>query len=141
MGEEADIVCGDAWLWELKSRHQKHSLIIARSAETSVWIDEMVDRQRLVAEEISPKMIFRAQRRTLIPAKRGKVAKAQLSRIFGYRMPYKGEWRARWNDYLVATMVLSNSRWSESKFDSLIYRFPRSLLQAYLVLLSFLKNF
>ena len=141
LGEWADIVCGDAWLWELKSRPVKHSLIIARSADTCAWIDNMVNRQSLIIEEASSEIIFRTQRRTLIPAKRGKAAKARLSKLFGYRMPYKGQWKAKWNDYLVAAIVLFNSRWSQSRFQGIIYRLPRPLLQVYLVGLSFLKNF
>ena len=141
LGEWADIVCGDAWLWELKSRPVKHSLIIARSVEASDWIDDMVNRQRLIAEEASPEMIFQAQRRTLIPAKRGRVAKAHLGKFFGYRMPHTGEWKARWNDYLVASIVLFNSRWSESRFHGIIFKLPRPLLQIYFAGLSFLKNF
>jgi len=140
LAEQADIVCGDAWLWELKNRPAKHSLIIARSAETAGWIDDMVSRGHIVAESASAETIFRAQRRTLIPAKRGKPAKALLSRVFGYQMPYDGPWRSRWNDYLVSFSVLFNARWSQSRFHGLIYRLPRPLLQAYLVCLSFLKN-
>ena len=141
LGEGADIVCGDAWLWELKSRPVKHSLIVARTAEAAGWIDSLIARGHLIAEPISPEMIFRAQRRTLIPAKRGKAAKARLSKLFGYKMSYAGPWKARWNDYLAAAIILFNSRWSQSRFSGLIYRLPRPLLQAYLASLSFLKNF
>ncbi len=141
LAAQADIVCGDAWLWELKNRPTKHSLIIARSTETAGWIDDMVSRGQIVAESASAETIFRAQRRTLIPAKRGKQAMARLSRIFGYRMNYTGPWRSRWNDYLVSFIVLLNTRWSQGRFHESIYRLPRPLLQAYLVCLSFLKNF
>ena len=141
LGEWADIVCGDAWLWELKSRPVKHSLIVARILEATEWIDSMIARGHLIAEPASPEMIFRAQRRTLIPAKRGKAAKARLSKLFGYKMSYAGPWKAHWNDYLSAAIILFNSRWSQSRFRELIYKLPRPLLQIYLVGLSFLKDF
>jgi len=141
LGEGADVVCGDAWLWELKSRPVKHSLILARTPEAAGWIDSLIARGHLLAEPASPEMIFRAQRRTLIPAKRGKAAKARLSKLFGYKMSYAGPWKARWNDYLSAAIILFNSRWSQSRSSGLIYKLPRPLLQAYLVGLSFLKDF
>ena len=141
LGEWADIVCGDAWLWELKSRPVKHSLIVARTPESAGWIDSMIARGHLIAEPASPEVIFRAQRRTLIPSKRGKAAKMRLSKLFGYKMPYAGPWKARWNDYLSAAIILFNSRWSQSRSSGLIYKLPRPLLQIYLVGLSFLKDF
>jgi hypothetical protein len=141
LGEWADIVCGDAWLWELKERPIKHSLIICRTDKAAGWVDDMVMRGSLLTEPAPLEQIFRAQRRTLIPAKRGKAAKARLGKLFGYRIPYKGAWRARWNDYLVAGMVLFNSRWSGGRFQNLIFRLPRPVLRAYLVCMSFLKNF
>ncbi len=141
LGEWADIVCGDAWLWELKREPIKHSLIVARTAEAAAWVDGTVDRGHLVAEPALPDVIFRAQRRNLIPAKRGKAAKARLSRLFGYKMPYNGEWRAHWNDYLVAAIILFNSRWSRGRLGGLIFKSPRPLLQVYLAGLAVLKGF
>lgn len=141
LGEGADIVCGDAWLWELKDKPAKHSLIVARTPAAKEWLKRMFTSGTLVGDAVPPDMIFRAQRRTLIPAKRGKAAKARLSRLFGYRMPYEGVWHARWNDYLVAAIVLFNARWSHSEFGSLVFRLPRPILGAYLACLSWLKNF
>ena len=118
----------------------KPTWIVARTAEAAGWIGNMIARGDLIVELTSLGTIFRAQRRTLIPAKSGKAAKARLSKLFGYKMPYDGPWKARWNDYLSAAIILFNSRWSQSRLSGLIYRLPHPLLQVYFVGLSFLKN-
>ena len=134
----------EIWLIYYKKKTGKSSLGYKESLDEALcygWIDSLIARGHLIAEPASPETIFRAQRRTLIPAKRGKAAKARLSKSFGYKIPYAGPWKARWNDYLSAAIILFNSRWSQSRFRGLIYRLPHPLLRAYLVGLSFLKNF
>jgi len=142
LGEHADIVCGDVWLYELKDRPIKHSLVVSRSPQVTTWLEGMRERGVLRLEEIPPETVFRAQRRTLIPAKRGGPAKARLARLFGYRIRHQGPWRSRWNDYLVAAMVLLNYRWASSpRWRRLIFRLPRPFLKFYLMAMSFFKNF
>lgn len=142
LAEHADLVCGDVWLSELKDAPIKHSLVISRDPRATEWLQEMVARDELALQSIPPETVFRAQRRGLIPAKRGKPAKARLAKLFGYRIEYDGPWRSRWNDYLVAAMVLLNHRWGRSpRWRRWIFRLPRPLLKLYLVAMSFLKNF
>ena len=142
LGEHADVVCGDAWLYELKQCPVKHSLVISRSPQVTGWLEDMAARGCLVLDPIPPETVFRAQRRGLIPAKRGRAAKARLSRFFGYKMHDRRPWRSRWNDYLVAAMVLFNYRWAScQRLNPLIFRMPRLLLQLYLAVMSLLKNF
>lgn len=142
LGEHADIVCGDAWLHELKERPVKHSLVISRMPQATEWIEEMAGDGSLVMYSVPPETVFRAQRRGLIPAKRGKQAKARLSRLFGYRMPYQGSWCSHWNDYLVAAMILLNYRWAAApRLNSLIFKVPKPFFKFQLAMLSLLKNF
>jgi coenzyme F420 hydrogenase subunit beta len=141
LGEHADVVCGDVWLYELKARAVKHSLVLSRSPQATAWLEAMSARGVLMLEAVPPEMVFRAQRRGLIPAKRGKAAKAQLARLFGYRMRYESPWRSRWNDYLVAAMVLLNYRWAANpRWRQLIFRLPRWSLRLGLTVLSLFKN-
>lgn len=141
IGDFADLTCGDAWLPELKRHPVKHSMAVARTPQTAAWLDEMIARGDLTMERVPPEVIFRAQRRGLIPMKRGKAAKARLSGLFGFKMKHHGTWRSRWNDYLAAAMVLFNYRLSRSRFRGLAFRVPRPLLRAYLVVMSLLKDF
>jgi coenzyme F420-reducing hydrogenase beta subunit len=142
IGGYADLTCGDAWLPELKRHPVKHSIAIARSPEAAAWIDQMIREGHLTMQQVPPEIFFRAQRRGLIPKKRGKAAKAHLSRLFGFKMRYDGVWRSHWNDYLVAAMILLNYRLSRSKrLNALVFKTPRSLLRTYLMVMSFLKNF
>lgn len=142
LAEHADLVCGDVWLSELRDEPVKHSLVIGRHPQATEWLQEMATNDDLVLEPIPPETVFRAQRRGLIPAKRGKQAKARLAGVFGYRMEYDGPWRSRWNDYLVAAMVLFNDRWSRSvRFRRWIFSVPKPVLKLYLVAMSFFKNF
>jgi coenzyme F420-reducing hydrogenase beta subunit len=142
IGDYADLACGDAWLPELKQHPVKHSIAIARTPQAVAWIDQMIQDGYLTMRRVSPETVFRAQRRGLIPMKRGKVARARLGRLFGFKMKYDGTWRSHWNDYLVAAMVLLNYRLSRSKrLNALIFKAPKSLLRAYLMVMSLLKNF
>ncbi len=141
LGDYADLTCGDAWLPELKQHPVKHSIAIARTPEAAAWLDQMIRENYLTMQRVPPETIFRAQRRGLIPMKRGKAAKARLSRLFGLKMNYDGPWRSRWNDYLVAAMVLLNYRLSRSeRLNALVFKIPKMLLRAYLMAMSLLKN-
>ena len=142
VGDSADLACGDAWLPELKQQASKHSIAIARTRQAAAWVDEMIERGYLTMQRVPPQTIFRAQRRGLIPMKRGKAAKARLGRLFGFKIKHDGAWRSRWNDYLVAAMVLLNYRLSRSRrFQALIFKTPKPLLRGYLMVMSLLKNF
>jgi len=142
LGDCADVTCGDAWLPELRQQPIKHSMAIARTSKAAAWIEQMLQEGNLNMQRVPPQTIFRAQRRGLIPGKRGKAAKSRLSRLFGFKMKYDGPWQSRWNDYLVAAMILFNYRLSRSKrLAPLIFKVPRPLLRIYLMLMSFLKNF
>lgn len=141
IGDEADLVCGDAWLPELKGHPVKHSIAIARTPQAAAWLDEMMARGYLTMQRVSPETIFRAQRRGLIPMKRGKAAKTRLGGLFGFKMKPNGAWRSRWNDYLTAAMVLLNYRLSRSRFRALVFGAPKPLLRIYLMVMSLLKDF
>jgi len=142
LAEGADVVCGDAWLHELKKQPVKHSLVISRTSWASGWIEQMAAGGKLTVERITLETAFRAQRRGLIPAKRGKQAKVTLGKAFGLHMQRKGPWRSRWNDYLMAGIVLTNHCWARSqRWAGLIFRMPKPVLQLYLMILSFLKQF
>jgi len=142
LGENADLVCGDGWLPELKNRPIKHSVCISRNPKSSQIIDQMNQENYLNMELISPEMFFLAQRRTIIPMKRGAQAKIRLSRYFGYRMKQGGSFKSHWNDYIVAFMILINYRLSTNNiFNKLLFMIPKPLLRLYLFAMSFLKNF
>ncbi|RLC74809.1 MAG: hypothetical protein DRI81_13190 [Chloroflexi bacterium] len=142
LGEQADIVCGDAWLSELRKQPIKHSLIISRTDQTTCWVQEMMEQRLLAVGDAPPETVFRAQRRGLIPARRGKEAKSRIGRLLGYRVRSQGAWRSRWNDYLMAAIVLLNHRWSHNrKLSPLIFHIPKPFLRLYVLVLSLLKQF
>ena len=142
LGEQADVVFGDAWLHELKQHPVKHSLIISRTPQVTRWIQEMAEQDSLVVSAASPETVCQAHRRGLIPAKRGKPAKSRVGRLFGYWIHGQETWRSRWNDYLMAAIVLFNHRWSRSqRMATLIFCIPKPLLRVYLIALSLLKQF
>ncbi len=142
LGEQADVVFGDAWLHELKQHPVKHSLIISRVPQATRWMQEMAERDSLLLDEAAPETVFQAHRRGLIPAKRGKAAKSRMGQLFGYRIPGQGTWSSRWNDYLMAAIVLFNHRCSHSRrMAAWIFRIPKPLLRLCLIALSLLKQF
>ena len=141
LGEHAEIVCGDAWLPELKGHPIKHSLVISRTPQATYWLNDLTKSDVAILKPIPPETVFRAQRRGLIPAKRGKAARANLGKLFNHKIN-TGQWRSSWNDYLVAGMVLFNHHWSNNrKFNPLIFKIPKPLLRLYLAAMSLLKNF
>jgi coenzyme F420 hydrogenase subunit beta len=142
LGESADVVCGDVWLPEMMHRDNKPSLVITRTPAATEWIQGMTSDGSFEGSSVPAEKAFRAQRRSLIPAKRGKQAKARLSSAFGYRMRYGGPWQSRWNDYASAAMILANYRWSATRrLAPLILHVPGPVLRLGLVALSLCKNF
>jgi coenzyme F420 hydrogenase subunit beta len=53
LGDNADIVCGDVWLEEMRQEAIKHSLVISRNPQLTQWVQEMEADGYFVGKAIS----------------------------------------------------------------------------------------
>lgn len=140
--ELSDISCGDAWLKELKKDPIKYSIVISRKEGTSKIINEMIEKGTLIGQRLSPRNIFRSQKRAIIFHKKSIAAREKLGKLFGFQIRYTGTYKARWNDYLSSLFILLNVKLSYNPyFHKIIFKLPRPLLFFYVLVIKFMINF
>jgi coenzyme F420-reducing hydrogenase beta subunit/polysaccharide pyruvyl transferase WcaK-like protein len=139
--EHSDVSFGDAWLGELKSHPIKHSIFLSRSPEHTAVLQEMLEDGALVGSRTEPSVLIRAQKRSLVYHKRNIAGRHRLAPLFGMKVPYSGEHRARWNDLVGAGFFLLSYKLSHSdRWVPLLFRVPRPLLYAYLLPMKLMIN-
>ncbi len=140
--EEADISCGDAWLWRLRNRKKKYSVVCCRNEKAEETVRQVIDAGEVDAEEINAHTVFESQRRALIFHKSIN-ARAKIGGLFGVNIkkcPCAP--RPRINDYLSNLIALTNFKITNSpKTKNLIFLVPRPILFVYLLVFKLLTNF
>jgi len=140
--ECSDMSFGDAWLRELKSHPVKHSIFLSRNPRCTALFQEMLDDGAIVGGSADPYALIGAQKRSLVYHKKNIAARHRLARLFGMNIPYRGEHRPRWNDLIGAFFMLLNVRLSyDPRYSDRLFRIPRPLLYAYLLLNKITINF
>jgi len=140
--ELADISCGDAWLWNLKKRKMKYSVICCRNEKAEEVIDGMIENGVLHAEEIPEKTVFESQRRSCIFQKSIN-ARAEVGKFFGMKIgKHSDAPKPRPHDYLANLIVLANYKLTTSELGkNTVLSVPRKIWYPYLLFFKLLSNF
>lgn len=140
--ELADISCGDAWLWELKNKKMKYSVVCCRNEKVDEVIDGMIKYGVLHVEEIPQKKVFESQRRSCIFQKSIN-ARADVGRIFGMKIDKHSDAPApRLHDYLSNLIALAGYKITTSNLGKdIVFSVPRRVWYPQLLLFKLLTNF
>ncbi len=131
--ETADLSVGDLWAQRFKGKDIKHSALLMRGERGVEVAQEMVSAGKLHLEPCTPGEVFQAQKRALTCHK-SLYARSKLAPYFGFRVPPAAKTPTPWNHWLATFILLVNAKWSYSpRFKKLIFKLPKPLLQAYLL--------
>jgi coenzyme F420-reducing hydrogenase beta subunit len=140
-GYNADVSVGDVWSMPLKNDPVKHSGLIIRNPCGRGFHDAVVGAGVLNSRTIDAAEIMEGQARTA-PFHYNISARMGAARLCGLRLKDTVSEPVQWNHRLVAYMALFNWKWSASKrWSGLIFKVPRPVLRAYLVLFKGLESF
>ncbi len=132
--ETADVSVGDLWSDRFKGKAIKHSAVMQRSSAGTRVVEEMMASGAVSLEPCAAKEIFSAQKRALTCHK-SLYARSKLAPSFGLDIPAAPKTPTPWNHWLASLIVLANARWSQSpRYKGWIFKIPKHLLQAYLLL-------
>ena len=103
--ENADISFGDAWIREMKSRRTKYSLSVIFTENGVNAMSGLLNNDRVYLEEISPKLIVKSQKRSIVWHTYTNAARHKIGKLFGINIPKTFDVNARWNDYIAAVLI------------------------------------
>ena len=140
-GYNADISAGDVWSMPLKNDPVKHSGLIIRNQCGREFHDGSIAAGALDSRAIDGAEIMQGQARTA-PFHYNISARIGAARFCGLTLKDTVSEPVPWNHRLVAYMALLNWKWSASKrWSGLIFKVPRPIMRAYLVLFKALESF
>lgn len=137
----ADISAGDIWSIELKNSPIKHTSIITRTDAGQAFFDSAVSSGRLQVAPVSAGDIMQGQARTA-PFHYNLTARLFAARRGGLTLKDTVHEPVHWNHRLVAEMAMFNWRWSQSaRWSKYIFKVPKPLMRAYLLMFKALESF
>ena len=138
--ESADISVGDIFFGEYKKRKVKHSLVICRTDSGEKVFREMIDRDKVVAEELDIEWFFQALRKTLM-FRKNLSARKLAGRILGIKVKEHQKMRVRWNHLVASFLILLNIRLQKNRVIArMMYRIPKPFLYIEVLLFKFLTK-
>ena len=140
LGSGGDLSIGDVFTPEYRSRGVKHSAVIARTEAGRSLVESAIGQGRLTAESIDPSVVFRAQKRVIVPS--GDLrSRYRACRTVGFSAKPPPEGRFRLRSYLTYTALLANERLSQASWGPAVIRhIPRPLLYAYVAGIKLVNN-
>jgi coenzyme F420-reducing hydrogenase beta subunit len=136
----ADLSVGDIWSYHLKNKNFKINSIISKNQKGTRILCGAHEKGYINLQKVSIEEILDGQARSG-PTHNNTSAKNKAGRRFGMKIPDKHNKKVRWNEYMIAWIILFNYHWSMNKyFSKCIFKIPRPLLKAYLVLLKGLES-
>ena len=139
-GYDADLCVGDVWLYRLKSSPIKYSGVIVRSDRGSDLLQSAVQRGAIHCEPLTVADILNSQVRSA-PFHYNVTARHKAGRLLGIRIPDRVGQRVGFCALAAAVLAMLNWKWSQSpRLAWMIFRVPRILLKAYLVLFKALQS-
>jgi coenzyme F420 hydrogenase subunit beta len=139
-GYNGDISVGDIWSLRMKENPVKHSAVITRTPAGVSAFQKAVDAGAITANPETIDEICEGQARSL-PFHYNISARAKAGKLLGIKIKDSVYERVRWNEFLVAWMVLFNEKMSRSpRGQKLIRRMPRFLLKVYLYFMKGLES-
>jgi len=131
-GYFSDISAGDIWSFRMKEHPIKHNSLITRSELGDQIVQNALSEKILTGHTEPINEICEGQARTL-PTHYNVTARSRLGWIAGEKIKDTVHARVRWNEYIVAAMVLFNERFSRSKMgQKIIFKMPRQVWKLYL---------
>jgi coenzyme F420-reducing hydrogenase beta subunit len=140
--ELADISCGDAWLWYLKKRKVKYSVVCCRNEKAEEIMNTMIKDGIAHAEEIPDRTVFESQRRSCIFQKSIN-ARTEVGKLFRMKIGNHPDAPApRPHDYLANLIALVNHKLTTSDLGKdFVFTMPREVWYPYLLFFKLLTNF
>ncbi len=140
LGGRSDLSIGDVFVREFRERDLKHSAVIARSEPGLRLMKFAMDHGIVVAEEIPPGTIYRAQKRVILPS--ADLASRHLAcRITGFPSKKPAEGRFRLRSFLTYSLFNFNDRLSRTRWGAkFIGWIPKPLLYLYIASLKLINN-
>lgn len=138
--ESADISVGDIFFGEYKKRKVKHSSVICRTDSGEKVFREMIDRDKVVAEELDIDWFFQALRKTLM-LRKNLSARKLAGRILGIKVKEHQKMRVRWNHFVASFLILLNIRLQKNwVIARMMYRIPKPFLYIEVLIFKFLTK-
>lgn len=136
----ADVSVGDIWSYHLKDLNIKYNAAISRS-ETGQRILSHARRAGRINLEITDICeVIDGQSRSA-PTHNNTSAKSMAGRRFGINIPDRHGKKTKWHEFCAAWIILFNYRWSNSrKYAGYIFKVPRKVMKAYLLILKGLES-
>ena len=139
-GYGADLCVGDVWLYRLKSSPVKYNGVIVRTDAGDDLLKSAVQRGAIQSEPLAVTDILNGQVRSA-PFHHNVTARHKAGRVLGIRIPGRAGQRVGFCAFLAAFLALLNWKWSQSpRLAWIIFKVPRILLKAYLVLFKALQS-
>jgi coenzyme F420 hydrogenase subunit beta len=140
-GYYADISAGDIWSLRMKQEPIKHTALITRSDIGEEFVRAALDNGMLTGQVEPIAEVCEGQARTM-PFHYNLTARSRLSWLSGEKIKDTVNEHVRWNDLIVAALILLNERFSRSKAGrKIIFLIPRPLMKLYLYFIKFLESF
>lgn len=139
-GYHGDISAGDIWSRRMMNHPIKHTALIVRTEVGERVVHGALETGVLVGKVEPIGEVLDGQARTL-PFHYNVSARSRVGVLLGENIKDTVRERVRWNDFIVAFMVLMNERISRTRLGrAVIFRIPRPLLRGYLLLLKGLES-
>jgi coenzyme F420-reducing hydrogenase beta subunit len=139
-GYFGDISAGDIWSLRMKQDPVKNTALITRSETGSRVLREAMEAGYLEGREEPVEEVCEGQARTM-PFHYNVTARAKLGWIAGETIRDPLKEKVRWNEYIVAALVLANERISRTKTgQKIIFALPRPAIKLYLIFVKMLES-
>lgn len=140
-GYYCDISAGDIWLQKMKDDPIKHTALIVRTDAGQKAINLTSAAQEICLEERPIEDICEGQSRSL-KIHHNISARSRVGRLFREKIDDEVGDKVRWNDYLIAFVILFNHKFSRTKFgQKIVSHTPRPVIKLYLYFLKGLEVF
>lgn len=140
LGFYGDIAAGDIWSQHMKNDPIKRTAIVTRTEAASTLVAGMLRSRALDGYPVTIAEVCDGQSRAL-PFHYNVSARARVSRVFGMRLKDLTLQDVRWNELIVAFLVMLNEYTTRNPAGRwLVLRIPRPLLKGYLVFLKGLES-
>jgi len=140
LGARSDLSVGDVFVGKYRSQGVKHSAVVARSDQGLRLLRSALDRGIITAEQVDPEVVFRAQKRVIVPSGDLK-SRYYACRWLGFPAKPSTEGRFRLRSFLTYSLLNLNDRVSRSASGRRLLRHvPRTILYAYVAAIKLVNH-
>lgn len=140
LGFYCDLAAGDIWSQKMKQDPIKKNAIVIRSPRAAELLAELGNDRVLHVEPVTIDDVCNGQSRAL-PFHYNVSARSRVGRLFGMRLKDVTRVDAKWNQVIVAFLVMLNERITRGRTGQrLVLATPRPILKAYLLFLKGLES-